>query len=413
MSLNLQGKKVVLGVSGGIASYKSVSLARLLIKAGVSVTTVMTTAATKFVQPLTFQTITGRPVFYDMFNDDFQENIGHIKVPEQADCFIIAPATANIIAKIACGLADDFLSTSVLANNSPLYLAPAMNTNMWNKAIVQENIEKLKARGISIIPPTSGLLACQTVGLGKMAEPESIVKFLVKNPEFQSNSNNGLLNGIKVLVTAGPTREKIDAVRYISNYSSGKMGFAIAEYCLSQGAKVTLVSGPVALMPPEGINFISVQSADEMFEAVMANAPQNSLIIKSAAVSDYKIEKPDPGKNKKRVNLKLNLIQNRDILKTLGKQKSKNQYLVGFAAESENLEAYARKKLLDKQLDLIVANNILEPGAGFDGDTNIVSLINATDVLQLPQQSKFMVAEKIIQKIVSDPKWAQIKNYNP
>jgi len=411
--LNLQGKKIVLGVSGGIASYKSVTLARLLIKAGASLTTVMTTAATKFVQPLTFQAITGQQVYHDMFSDDFQENIGHIKVPEQADCFIIAPATANIIAKIAYGIADDFLSTTILASNAPLFLAPAMNTNMWNKDIVQDNINKLKARGILIIPPISGLLACQTVGLGKMAEPESIFEFFTKNPNFQSTSSDGLLKGIKVMVTAGPTREKIDAVRYISNYSSGKMGYAIAEYCQSQGAKVTLISGPVALTPPDNVNLISVQSADEMFKAAMEHAPQCSLIIKSAAVSDYKIEKPDPGKNKKQINLKLNLIQNRDILKTLGKQKSKNQYLVGFAAESENLEAYARKKLLDKQLDLIVANNILEPGAGFDGDTNIVSLINTTDVLHLPQQSKLMVAKKIIQKIVSDPKWEEIKNYNP
>lgn len=411
--MNLQGKKIVLGVSGGIASYKSVTLARLLIKAGASLTTVMTTAATKFVQPLTFQAITGQQVYHDMFSDDFQENIGHIKVPEQADCFIIAPATANIIAKIAYGIADDFLSTTILASNAPLFLAPAMNTNMWNKDIVQDNINKLKARGILIIPPISGLLACQTVGLGKMAEPESIFEFFTKNPNFQSTSSDGLLKGIKVMVTAGPTREKIDAVRYISNYSSGKMGYAIAEYCQSQGAKVTLISGPVALTPPDNVNLISVQSADEMFKAAMEHAPQCSLIIKSAAVSDYKIEKPDPGKNKKQINLKLNLIQNRDILKTLGKQKSKNQYLVGFAAESENLEAYARKKLLDKQLDLIVANNILEPGAGFDGDTNIVSLINTTDVLHLPQQSKLMVAKKIIQKIVSDPKWEEIKNYNP
>jgi phosphopantothenoylcysteine decarboxylase / phosphopantothenate---cysteine ligase len=411
--LNLHGKKIVLGVSGGIACYKSVSLARLFIKAGASVTTIMTKSATRFVQPLTFQAITGQQVFHDMFSNDFHENIGHIKVPEYADCFIIAPATANIIAKIAHGIADDFLSTTVLVNNAPLWLAPAMNTNMWEKPIVQDNVNQLSARGVSIISPVSGLLACQTVGLGKMAEPDAIFDQVVKSFFTQADAQKGLLKSIPVLITAGPTREKIDAVRYISNYSSGKMGYAIAEYCQSQGADVTLISGPVALAPPDHVNLVSVQSAEEMFNAVMGNASHNKLIIKSAAVSDYRIETPDIGKNKKTPKLKLDLVQNKDILKTLGQQKTENQYIVGFAAESENLEENAGKKLKDKHLDLIVANNIIQPGAGFDGDTNIVSLINATEVVRLPEQSKLKVAEKIIQKIVSDPKWEQVKNYKP
>ena len=411
--MNLHGKKIVLGVSGGIACYKSVSLARLFIKAGASVTTIMTKSATRFVQPLTFQAITGQQVFHDMFSNDFHENIGHIKVPEYADCFIIAPATANIIAKIVHGIADDFLSTTVLVNNAPLWLVPAMNTNMWEKPIVQDNVNQLSARGVSIISPVSGLLACQTVGLGKMAEPDAIFDQVVKSFFTQADAQKGLLKSIPVLITAGPTREKIDAVRYISNYSSGKMGYAIAEYCQSQGADVTLISGPVALAPPDHVNLVSVQSAEEMFNAVMGNASHNKLIIKSAAVSDYRIETPDVGKNKKTPKLKLDLVQNKDILKTLGQQKTENQYIVGFAAESENLEENAGKKLKDKHLDLIVANNIIQPGAGFDGDTNIVSLINATEVVRLPEQSKLKVAEKIIQKIVSDPKWEQVKNYKP
>lgn len=408
--MNLQGKKIVLGISGGIACYKSVSLARLFIKAGASVSTVMTESATRFVQPLTFQAVTGQQVFYDMFSDDFHENIGHIAVPENADCFVIAPATANIIAKIAHGIADDFLSTAVLVNNAPIWLAPAMNTNMWEKPIVQDNIKQLKDRGVSIIDPVSGLLACQTIGLGKMAEPDSIFDQVIKSFTNRTDTPKGLLEGVPVLITAGPTREKIDAVRYISNYSSGKMGYAIAEYCQSQGAIVTLISGPVALAPPDHVNLVSIQSAAEMFNAVMERAAHHKLIIKSAAVSDYRIENPHTGKNKKTANLTLDLVQNKDILKSLGQQKTENQYLVGFAAESENLEENANKKLKDKQLDLIVANNIVQPGAGFDGDTNIVSLITASEVTRLPEQSKLKVAERIIEKIVSDPKWERVKN---
>ncbi len=406
--MNLQKKEFVLGVSGGIACYKALEIVRSLKDAGGNVSVVMTQSAMEFVTPLTFQTLSERPVATSLFSLREESKIGHIKVGENADALIVAPATANLIGKAANGIADDYLSTVLLACHAPLIIAPAMNNKMWEHPAVQHNLSVLKSRGAIIVPPESGFLACGTYGPGRMAAPDSILQQVEKTLTNDENSAKILekdLTGETVLITAGPTREKIDAVRYLTNHSSGKMGYAIASHCRDRGASVVLISGPTSLQQPDGISFIGVESAAEMFNAVMEQAPKSKLIIKAAAVSDFYIETPSVQKIKKTKRLELKLEKTKDILKELGKRKTDSQFLVGFAAESQKVESYAKKKLEEKNLDLIVANNINQKDAGFNVDTNRVILIDRKNVQKLPLLSKNQVAKEIIDYILSQEQW--------
>ena len=401
--MKLTDKNIVLGVSGGIACYKSPEIVRGIREAGGQVSVIMTQSATEFVRPLVFQALSERPVATSLFSLEEENQIGHIKIVEKADALIIAPATANIIGKMAHGIADDYLSTSFLACAAPVFIAPAMNHHMWDNSAVQDNLEILKRRGVEIIPPGSGFLACGSYGTGRMAEPESIISALEDYSGTDDSTKSGRLplKGIRVLVTAGPTRERIDAVRYLSNDSSGKMGYAIAKSCHLLGGNVTLVSGPTALPTPADVEFISVDSAENMMEAVLAESEKAQIIIKAAAVSDFRIESPNPQKTKKCDTLTLDLVKNPDILKELGKKKGKDQFLVGFAAESQNVQLFAEKKLKEKNLDLIVANNILQKDAGFNVDTNRVMLIDGEGSTELPLLSKDDVARAIIDYILA------------
>jgi len=411
--MRIKKKEIVLGISGGISSYKSTEILRGLRECGANVSVVMTKSATEFVQPLVFQALSERPVATSLFSLEQESKIGHIKLAENANAVVIAPATANIIAKAAHGLADDILSTTLLACKAPLFMAPAMNHHMWDHPAVQNNLNILKNRGAIVIPPESGFLACGSYGKGRMAAPETIVTILTRHFEDTSSPKESKpLTNRNVLVTAGPTQERIDAVRYLTNDSSGKMGYAIAECCRNLGATVCLVSGPTHLDPPKNIEVIRVKSAEEMHNAVRKKAESSQLIIKAAAVSDFRAEKPNPQKTKKTKTFELRLMENPDILKELGSQKRDDQYLVGFAAESHQIKKYAKKKLKEKNLDLVVANNILQPDAGFNGDTNRVTLIDESSDVQIPLQSKEEVADKILNHILSSKKWKKIITVN-
>ncbi|MCW8859198.1 MAG: bifunctional phosphopantothenoylcysteine decarboxylase/phosphopantothenate--cysteine ligase CoaBC [Deltaproteobacteria bacterium] len=390
----LQGKSIVLGVSGGIAVYKAVELLRLLTKAGADVHIIMTKNAQEFVAPLTFQTLSGNPVNTDLFNLYQEQEIGHIALADRADLFILVPATANLIGKIAQGLADDLLTTSVMATKSPVLIVPAMNTNMYENPIYQRNEKYLAEQGYHILEPVSGSLACGWNGKGKLPDPEVIFTAV------ESMLTPKDLLGCQILVTAGPTREEIDPVRYVSNYSSGKMGFAIAKVAQQRGAQVLLVSGPTCLTVPVGVHCIPVCSAEEMRAAVLEHYDNTDVVIKAAAVADYRSADRSVQKMKKTADrLSLNLERNPDILAELG-QKKAGQILVGFAAETERLLAHAAEKLEKKNLDIIVANNVTDPGAGFDTDTNIVRLLHADGrVESLEKMSKQMVAQQLLNRV--------------
>lgn len=410
--MNFKGREIVLGVSGGIACYKALEIVRGIREAGGQVSVVMTKAAMEFVTPLTFQTLSEKPVATSLFSLREESKIGHIRIVENADAVIVAPATANTIGKAAHGIADDYLSTVLLACDAPLIIAPAMNNKMWVHPAVQDNIAILKRRGVQIVPPASGFLACGTIGPGRMAEPSIILNKLAEILSVPLPQNlqhpSEALRGIKVLVTAGPTREKIDAVRYLTNYSSGKMGYALAHHCQTLGAEVTLISGPTSLNVPPGIRLIKVVSSEEMYHAVMQEAIDSKLIIKAAAVSDYTVVSPRLQKLKKTEKLALELVKTKDILKELGQKKNETQFLVGFAAESQDVETYAKEKLVSKNLDLIVANNILEKDAGFNVDTNRVLLIDSSGVRALPLLPKEKVAEEIVSSILAADRWRMI-----
>ena len=386
----LNGKKIILGITGGIAAYKAIELARLFIKSGASVWPVMTKASANFITPLTLQTITGNPVALDMFDLTEESRISHIELAEKADIVVVAPATANIIGKAASGIADDLLTTVIMATRAPLLFAPAMNSNMYENKIVQTNIERLKKIGCSFIGPEEGELACGYEGRGRLAPIEDIVDAA---EECLAPKD---LKGEKVLVTAGPTREAIDPVRFISNPSSGRMGYAIARAAKRRGAEVVLVSGPSHLNPPRGVTFIKTTTAEEIAEATMRHYPQSTVVIMAAAVSDYRPRISHRKKVKKeeaRINIELERTQ--DILKELGSRK-RGQFLVGFALETENMLANAKKKLKEKRLDMIVAN---DPG-GFDGEITQVTIIESEDTVeQLPPFPKNEVAERILDKV--------------
>ncbi len=394
----LQGKNIVLGVSGGIAVYKAIELLRLLTKAGADVHVVMTRNACEFVAPLTFQTLSCHPVHTDLFDLSQEQEIDHISLADRADLFILAPATANLIGKIAQGLADDLLTTSVMATKSPVLIAPAMNSNMYENRIYQRNQKCLADAGYHILEPVSGSLACGWEGKGKLPDPAII--FAAAESVLAPKD----LLGCHILVTAGPTREEIDPVRYISNYSSGKMGFAIAAAAQQRGAQVTLIAGPTNLTVPVGVRCVPVFSADEMRTAVFTHLDNVDVVIKAAAVADYRPVDRSVQKMKKTADkLTLKLEKNPDILAELG-QKKGELVLVGFAAETERLLVHAAEKLQKKNLDLIVANDITRDGAGFDGDTNIVKFLSADgQVEELEQMSKKEVARQLLDRVV--PLW--------
>ncbi len=391
----LLGKNIVLGVTGGIAAYKAVEIVSRLKKAGASVHVIMTEGATKFVTPLTFRELSANPVAVKMWEEPKTWNVEHIALATLADLFLIAPATANIIGKIANGIADDMLSTTVMATKAPVILAPAMNTNMYLNPITQQNIAKLASLGYHFIEPGTGMLACGVEGPGRLAEPSTIVEY-IENLTKQSCS----LAGKKVLITAGGTREPLDPVRYIGNRSSGKMGYALAAAAAERGAAVLLVSGPTNLPAPQGVAVVNVESAQEMRNAVLAEYPDADIVIKAAAVADYRSVAQAEHKIKKNdETLTILLEKNPDILAELGRLKTK-QILIGFAAETEQLVTYATEKLNRKNADMIVANNVMLPDAGFNTDTNIVKLLYRDGRIEdLPKMEKTKLAGIILDKI--------------
>lgn len=402
--MKLHGKNIVLGVTGGIAAYKAADVVSRLKKQGANVYVIMTQNSTQFVSALTFQSLSQNYVVTDMFEDPKTWDVEHIALAKRADLFLIAPASANVIGKIAHGIADDMLTTTVMATEAPVYLAVAMNTKMYENPILQNNLSILRSYGYHVIDPGSGRLACGDVGAGKLADPEIIVDEVIQYFEKAKSAEvPKTLAGIKVLVTAGPTRESIDPVRYISNESSGKMGYAIARVAHEMGAEVTLVSGPTSIKAPEGVALIPVVSTQDMYDAVMANNSVD-VIIKAAAPADYKPAQMSSEKiKKKEASMSIEMVKNPDILRTLGEMKT-HQVLVGFAAETQNLKTYALSKLNEKNLDFIVANNVAEKGAGFDVDTNIVTIFDkdgtetAYDCLEKDQVAH-IVLDRVVKKL--------------
>jgi phosphopantothenoylcysteine decarboxylase/phosphopantothenate--cysteine ligase len=391
----LKSRKIILGVTGGIAAYKAAELVRELVRSGAEVFVVMTHSAQAFITPLTFQTLSGNKVTTELFSLIEESEIGHIALADRAELLVIAPATANIIGKIAGGIADDMLTTIVMTTKAPVLLAPAMNVHMWENPICQENIQKLRSRGFHFIDPEAGELACGYEGKGRLAEIPAIVE------EIRSILSPKDLSGETLLITAGPTEEPIDPVRFLSNRSSGKMGFAVARAARRRGAQVILVSGPSALPVPSGVKFIPVRTASEMREAVLGSLPGVSMLVMAAAVSDYRPKGTSPEKIKKsRAELTLPLELNPDILHEAGQRKEK-RLLIGFAAETESLLANARKKLAEKNLDLIVANDVRLPDAGFQVDTNVVKLIDRSGkVEELPLMSKEDLADCVLDRVL-------------
>lgn len=393
MSSEMKKPCVVLGVTGGIAVYKACELLRLLQKRGIDVFVVMTQNACRFVVPLTFETLSGHPVAVDTFDRPQTWEVEHIALAKRADLFLIAPATANIIGKMACGIADDMLSTTVMATRAPILVAPTMNTGMWENAAVQQNVKTLQARGVQFVMPVSGHLACGDSGAGKMEDVEVIAERACQMLFAKKD-----MEGLRVMVTAGPSREALDPVRYISNRSSGKMGYAIAQAAQRRGAEVTLLSGPVALPAPQGVKLVSFTTTQELLDRASELAREQDVLIQAAAPADYRAKEIAPQKIKKQGGepMSFTMVENPDVAATLGKAKRDGQIFVGFAAETNDVLAHAQDKLVRKNLDMIVANDVTRPGAGFDVDTNIVTLITKEGQEALPMMSKAEVAERIL-----------------
>ena len=392
----LKGKTILLGVTGGIAAYKSASLASMLVKAGAEVRVLMTENAKNFINPITFESLTGHKCVTDTFDRNFEFQVEHVALAKKADVVMIAPATANVIAKVANGLADDMLTTTVLACKCPKIIAPAMNTAMYENEITQDNLLKLRHYGMEVVEPACGYLACGDTGAGKMPEPEVLFQYILKSIAQPKD-----MKGLKVLVTAGPTQEAIDPVRYITNHSSGKMGYNIARACMLRGADVTLVTGKCAIEPPMFVETVPIVSAKDMYDAVITRSSEMDIIIKAAAVADYRPSVVAQEKVKKADdNLSIDLERTDDILKYLGSHKREGQFLCGFSMETENMVENSKKKLEKKNLDMVVANNLKVQGAGFETDTNIVTIITKDSMDELPIMGKDAVAGCIIDKIM-------------
>lgn len=395
--MDLTNKTILLGVTGGIAAYKSASLASMLVKKGAEVRVIMTEHAANFINPITFESLTGHKCITDTFDRNFEFKVEHVALAKKADVIMVAPATANVIAKLAHGLADDMLTTTILASKAPKIIAPAMNTGMYENPVTQDNLAVLKKYGMEVIAPADGYLACGDIGSGKMPEPEVLCEHILRRCACRKD-----MAGMKVLVTAGPTQEALDPVRYISNHSSGKMGYSIAKACVLRGADVTLVTGKTSLALPLFVNAVPVVSARDMYNAVIARSEEMDIIIKAAAVADYRPKHVAPEKVKKAdSDLAIPLERTDDILKFLGDHKRSGQFLCGFSMETENMLDNSTKKLYKKNLDMIVANNLKMQGAGFGTDTNIITMITKNDVTELPIMGKEEAAFHILDKILA------------
>lgn len=392
----LKGKTVILGVTGSVAAYKMANVASMLVKRGCKVHVIMTENATNFINPIAFESVTNTKCLVETFDRNFQFHVAHVSLTDEADVMLIAPASANVIGKIAGGIADDMLTTTVMACKKPIIIAPAMNTKMFENPILQDNLKKLARYGYEIIPPASGHLACGATGAGKMPSEEVLVAHIERQIAMKKD-----LTGKKVLVTAGPTIESIDPVRYISNHSSGKMGYSIAKMAMLRGAEVTLVSGKTSLEPPMFVNVVPVTSAQDMYDAVVSRKEVQDIIIKAAAVADYTPAVVSGEKVKKKdEDMSIPLVRTKDILKSLGENRMDGQFLCGFSMETQNMLENSRAKLKKKNIDMIVANNLKEDGAGFKTDTNVVTLITASEEQQLPKMSKDEVANTLLDFIV-------------
>lgn len=394
----LDGKTIVFGVTGGIAAYKSCETVSRLKKLGATVCVIMTKNATEFVAPMTFETLSNQPCVVDTFARPERWEVEHVSLAKRADLFVVAPATANIMAKLAHGIADDMLSTTCLATRAPMLIAPAMNTGMWENVATQENLKILQARGMHFVGPEGGYLACGDVGAGRMSEPAQIVERCVQLLTAKRD-----MQDLRVLVTAGPTCENIDPVRFITNRSSGKMGYALAEAALRRGAQVTLVTGPVSLTPPQGAQVEPVRTTEDLLQRMLALAPEQDIVIQAAAPADYRAQQIAPQKLKKQGDgvLTLTFVPALDVAKAVGEGKRDGQILVGFAAETETAVENARKKLDSKHLDMIVANDVTQPGAGFDVDTNIATIITHQQAESLPIMTKKALADEILTRALA------------
>ena len=391
----LKGKTVVLGVTGSIAAYKMANLTSMLTKLHCDVHVIMTKNATNIINPITFETLTVHKCLVDTFDRNFNYNIEHVALGEKADVVLVAPATANVIGKMAAGIADDMLTTTLLACKCKKIVAPAMNTNMYENPVVQENLKKLKEFGMEVIEPASGMLACRVEGKGKLPSEEVLLEYILREIQFEKD-----MTGKKVLVTAGATQEAIDPVRYITNHSTGKMGYALAKIAMRRGADVTLITAPTNLPAPLFADVVPVVSAQEMFDAVKERAPQMDIIIKAAAVADYTpVSVSDEKIKKKDGDLSLPMRRTTDILAYLGEHRKPGQFICGFSMETENLVENSKKKLQKKNADLIVANNLRDEGAGFGTDTNVVTLVMEEGIVELPCMSKEQVAEAVLDAI--------------
>ena len=393
----LKGKTVVLGVTGSIAAYKIANLASALVKLHADVHVIMTKNATNFINPITFETLTNNKCLVDTFDRNFQYNVEHVSLAKKADVFMVAPASANVIGKIANGIADDMLTTTIMACKCKKFISPAMNTNMFENPIVQDNLKKLTSYGYEVIDPACGYLACGDTGAGKMPEPETLLSYILREIALEKD-----MVGAKVLITAGPTQESLDPVRFITNHSTGKMGYAIAENCMRRGADVTLVSGPVAIAPPPFVKVVNVKSAADMAEAVKACYEEQQIIIKTAAVADYRpAHIADEKIKKKEGDNVLELERTEDILAYLGAHKQPGQFICGFSMETENMLENSRAKLERKNVDMIVANNLKVAGAGFGVDTNVVTFITKDECVEHELMSKSEVAGAIVDYILT------------
>ena len=394
--MTLEGKTVLLGVTGSIAAYKIAYLASALMKRHADVHVLMTKNATNFINPITFETLTGNKCLVDTFDRNFQFQVEHVSIAKKADVVMIAPASANVIGKLAHGIADDMLTTTIMACKCKKFISPAMNTNMFENPVVQDNLKILEHYGYEVIAPASGYLACGDTGAGKMPEPETLLAYIERETACEKD-----LKGKKILVTAGPTQESIDPVRYITNHSSGKMGYAIAKAAMLRGADVTLVSGRTAIEPPMFVNLVPVVTAKDMYEAVTSVSDEQDIIIKAAAVADYRPAKVSDEKVKKSDGqMSIELERTDDILKYLGEHKREGQFLCGFSMETQNVIGNSRVKLTKKNLDMVAANNVKVEGAGFQGDTNVLTLITQDEEVSLPLMSKEDAALKILDKIL-------------